>query len=157
MRTITPVEMSALLEDLPRTFPGFRLVVKTTDSRRCSTWGCTISVPHTFATQSLARQWIRLHHEMVHLVQFKHWGTWGFALRYLTPWGRYALEQEAYTVQFQEEMACFGAEYLLAKRQHYIDLFTGRAHWWCCPWPGVAARWVDRIMAQVLTTQGSPP
>lgn len=150
MKMITEANVSALLASLNEHYPGFALVTKPFDSRRCTTWNTTIYVPTLWDTLSYYQRYIRLTHEAVHLAQFVRLGTWTFGAKYATPWGRTSLEREAFMEEFVAVEACYGAASLLAKRDYYVSLFTGRAYYWCCPCPGVAAAWVDAMLQIVL-------
>jgi hypothetical protein len=130
--------------------------LKTSDTHRCTTWDTTIYVPSDWYALPPAQRAISLTHEAVHLAQFARLGTWRFGLQYATPWGRTALEREAFAAEFGTVLEAYGQNALLARRAYYIEQFTGKAYYWCDPWPGSAAAWVDGQFAAFVPGTPTP-
>ena len=153
-KVVTEDDINQLLADLHTKHPDFKLITKDTTSERCTTIGTTISVPRTWNQLPPAQRYIRLHHEAVHLGQFQRYGTLGFLLRYTlwpvpvgSAYTRYTWEREAFLAEMQAIVEVYGPEALHAKREYYLQQFTGKPYYWAWMWPGSAARWVDRMIA----------
>lgn len=160
MIQISPETITQLLVTLKQMYPGFQLVKKATIlGDRCTTVGEIIYVPATWDTLSPATKYIRLQHEMVHLAQYKQYGTVGFLARYaLLPlpigfaWYRYSFEREAFYAEMKALLDVYGPATLRAKRNFFVEQFTGKNYYWSWLIPGSSSveKWVDDSIATLI-------
>jgi hypothetical protein len=93
-------------------------------------------------------------HEKMHLGQFATLGTWGFALRYALPSGRWGLEQPGWAAEIAAFADVYGPDALQARRGYYVDALTGKNYYWMIS-VAEATAWVDATIAAVLGTPTS--
>jgi len=175
--TVSPMEtrLQPLLEAIAAEVPRFRIVPKDRAwtqrlihrllwvlslggqrgylGRYVTTLGATVYVPPDFDEWSEVDRVIVLHHEWVHLRQFRRYTYLGMALLYLLPllpvglaWGRAWLEREAYAATVRATLRLRGEAAVPALRQEILRRFTGPDYLWMWPFPRAVSRWLDRTL-----------
>lgn len=168
----------ALLDEIRREFPRFRIVRKTESpwqrvigtllrivtlggqreyvSRYRSVIGRTLYLPASWDELSDDDRYLALRHERVHLRQFRRLGPVGMALLYLLPIlpiglaiGRARLEWEAYRETIRATAEVRGIEAAGKTREWIVRRFTGPAYGWMWPFPAAVRRWIDRALDEV--------
>lgn len=182
METRLPDLLAAIRREIPR----FRIVRKDTAwSQRAihralvilslgrmrayltdyvTTLGATVYVPSDFHAWSEEARVIVLHHERVHLRQFRRLGWPLMALLYgvaLLPaglaLGRARLEWRAYQATIRATLQIRGAAAARSLRAEILQRFTGPDYLWMWPFPGQVGRWFDRTLDEALAAgQYSP-
>lgn len=177
METRLPELLSAMREEVPR----FRIVRK--DAARSQRWihralvtlslgrmrayltdyvttlGATVYVPPDFHAWSEEARVIVLHHERVHLVQFRRLGWPLMALLYgllLLPaglaLGRARIEWRAYQATIRATLQIRGEEAARALRPEILRRFTGPDYLWMWPFPRQVGRWFDQTLDSALAS-----
>lgn len=176
-RVAGPREL-ALLAQLRREFPGFRVVPKRDSllsrvihlllllatfggQRRYLTEfhtviGRTLFVPDSWQRLPEVDRVILLLHERVHLQQTKRLTFLGMTLVYLLPffplglaYGRARLEWEAYTATLRATAELKGLGAARALRPTLVGRFCSADYGWMWPFPVTVNRWYDRVIAQI--------
>ena len=164
-----------LLQAIGQEVPGFRIVRKdTAPSQRwihrflllvsfgrmrtylthyVTTLGATVYVPPDFHAWDETTRVIVLHHERVHLRQFRRLGTPLLALLYglvFFPvglaYGRARLEWAAYQATVRATLALRGEAAARALRPEILRRFTGPDYLWMWPFARQVGRWFDRTL-----------
>ena len=169
---------AALLDEMRREFPRFRIVPKegdllsraidvalrvvTVGGQRCymtryhTVLFGTLWVPDAWDAMSDADQYILLRHERIHLRQRKRMGDLWMSFVYLVPffplffaWGRARIEWEAYAETIRATAEVLGIDAAENLRPHIVQRFTGPDYGWMWPFPRAVNRWFDEALADV--------
>jgi hypothetical protein len=124
--------------------------------RYVTTIGRTIYVTPDWEARALADRFATLRHELVHVEQFRRWGTVPMILAYLflplpvgLAWCRMRLERAAYEETLRVRHALGGRAAVDAVRAHVLLQFTSGSYAWMWPFPRAVARWFDRFAASL--------
>ena len=175
---LTKEKYEALLEEVVREFPEFRVVKKSESrlmgaidrflrvitlgkmdafmTRFITTLGTTIYVTDTWDSASYATRAITLRHERVHMRQAREWGQFLFSFFYLfflpTVWafGRTRFEKEAYEESLRAYHEYYGSKYFTqALKDDIVRHFTSAEYFWAWPWKRSIERWYDDVVASI--------
>lgn len=171
--------MDALLADIRKEFPAFKLVDKSTsklmlmidlflkvitlwrmkDFMRTftTTIGYTVYVPSGWKMRPIKSRSIILRHERVHMRQRAHLGLW-YSISYLffplpAVWAYFRMkyEMEAYEESLRAVAEYYGtASFTQAMRRAYVAHFTGPEYFWTWPWKARIERWYDSTLARII-------
>ena len=127
-------------------------------TRYVTTLGQTIYLPADWSERSEQTQIIILHHEAVHLEQFRRYGKLGMAVIYLFPilplglaLGRARIEWEAYaeTLRATAEIEGIDAARDAELREHIVQQFVGPAYGYMWPFRRSVERRIDAELAAI--------
>ncbi len=165
-----PDRLATLLREIEEEFPDAVLIPKAESAtQKCihyflcgislgkmrsylenyhTTLGKKIYLSGKWPRLSPCDQYVVLRHERIHLRQFRRYTFGLMALIYLTPWGRTALEKEAYAETIRAAAEVHGIHFVKSVefREHLIRQFTGPSYLWMCPFPGRVTKWYKQVI-----------